>query len=122
MPSTELDGARTCCDRLIRELEEGDLPGAGLVSVSAGVSLHTPGQTLGDVLAAAQAGVDRARALGGGAQRRADRRRHEGHDEPGAGRGRRRARRARCSRATATPASTRSRSSSSRAASPRSSA
>ena len=66
MPSTGLDGARTCCDRLIHELEEGDVPGAGVVSVSAGVSLHTPGQTLGDVLAAAQAGVDRARALGGG--------------------------------------------------------
>ena len=66
MPSTGLDGARTCCDRLIHELEEGDLPGAGVVSVSAGVSLHAPGQTLGDVLAAAQAGVDRARALGGG--------------------------------------------------------
>ncbi len=66
MPATTLDGAQACCDRLIRELEIGDLPGAGVVSVSAGVSIHVNGQTLGDVLAMAQAGLDRARALGGG--------------------------------------------------------
>ena len=121
MPSTKLDGARACCDRLIRELEESDLPGAGLVSVSAGVSLHTSGQTLGDVLASAQAGVDRARALGGGRSAvRID-------DGSNVTRARRRPRsstrsRARCSRATATPASTPSRSSSSHATSRRSSA
>ena len=60
MPSTGLDGARTCCDRLIHELEEGDLPGAGVVSVSAGVSLHTPGPSLGDVLASAHGGQEQA--------------------------------------------------------------
>ncbi len=66
MPATDLAGARTSCDRLIRQLAHEDIPGAGTISVSAGVSLHMPGGTLGDLLAAAQSGLDRARAQGGG--------------------------------------------------------
>ena len=112
MPSTGLDGARTCCDRLIHELEEGDLPGAGVVSVSAGGVRRTPpARRSADVLAAAQAGVDRARALGGG---RSAVRIDDGtkaHDEPCAGRGRRGARRTLLARIRSR-ASTRSRSSS----------
>ena len=65
MPETDVAGARSCCDRLIAELAEDEIPGAGKVSVSAGVSIHQPGGRLGDLLAAAQAGVDRARAAGG---------------------------------------------------------
>lgn len=66
MPHTDLDGARSCCERLIRELAVSDLPPAGVVSVSAGMSTRQVGMSLGDLLSEAQSGVDRARALGGG--------------------------------------------------------
>jgi diguanylate cyclase (GGDEF)-like protein/putative nucleotidyltransferase with HDIG domain len=65
MPGTDLAGAHDCCERLIRALDANEIPGAGQVSVSAGIAAHAPGETLGDLLAAAAAGLDRARALGG---------------------------------------------------------
>jgi diguanylate cyclase (GGDEF)-like protein/putative nucleotidyltransferase with HDIG domain len=65
MPGTDLHGAQACCERLIAELEAGDLPGAGYVTVSAGVALHLPGSTLDELLVVAAMGLDRARALGG---------------------------------------------------------
>ncbi len=65
MPGTELHGAQAACERLIADLEAGDLPRAGFVTVSAGVALHTPGGSLDDLLIAAAAGLQRARALGG---------------------------------------------------------
>ena len=65
MPGTELHGAQAACERLIADLEAGDLPRAGFVTVSAGVALHTPGGTLDDLLIAAAGGLQRARALGG---------------------------------------------------------
>ncbi len=65
MAGTDLPGVQTCCDRLIDELAKAEKPNAGQVAVSAGIALHVPGESLGDLLAAAQAGLDRARALGG---------------------------------------------------------
>ena len=65
MPGTSLAGAQACCERLIAELEAGDLPQAGFVTVSAGVAAHQAGATLDDLLVDAAAGLDRARALGG---------------------------------------------------------
>jgi diguanylate cyclase (GGDEF)-like protein/putative nucleotidyltransferase with HDIG domain len=65
MPGTDLHGAQACCERLIAELEAGDLPGAGYVTVSAGVALHLPGGTLDGLLVVAAMGLDRARSLGG---------------------------------------------------------
>ena len=65
MPATDLAGAHRCCDRLIREL-------APRTSRAPGTSRSPPaspptcaGQTLGELLAAAHEGLDRARALGG---------------------------------------------------------
>ncbi len=65
MPGTDVPGAQRCCDRLIGELDQTALPEAGHISVSAGISLHLTGGSLGDLLSAAHAGLDRARALGG---------------------------------------------------------
>ena len=65
MPSTRLRGARTCCERLIAELEGSDIPGAGFITVSAGVATHRSGTTIERLLAAAARGLDRARADGG---------------------------------------------------------
>jgi HD-GYP domain-containing protein (c-di-GMP phosphodiesterase class II) len=65
MPGTSLAGARASCERLIAELEAGDLPQAGFVTVSAGVAAHEAGATLDDLLVDAAAGLERARALGG---------------------------------------------------------
>jgi diguanylate cyclase (GGDEF)-like protein len=65
MPGTDLHGAQACCERLIAELEAGDLPGAGYVTVSAGVSEHVAGGSLDELLVGAALGVDRARSLGG---------------------------------------------------------
>ena len=65
MPGTDLHGAQACCERLIAELEAGDLPGAGYVTVSAGVAAHVPGGSLDDLLVSASLGLDRARSLGG---------------------------------------------------------
>jgi diguanylate cyclase (GGDEF)-like protein len=65
MPGTPLAGARSCCDRLIAQLEGDDVPGAGFVTVSAGVATHHPGTTVERLLAAAAAGLDLARLEGG---------------------------------------------------------
>jgi diguanylate cyclase (GGDEF)-like protein len=65
MPGTPLAGAHMCCDRLIAELEASDIPDAGFVTVSAGVATHRPGTSVERLLAAAAAGLDRARADGG---------------------------------------------------------
>ncbi len=65
MPGTDQAGAQARCDRLIRELQGSELPGVGVVGVSAGVAVHIDGGSLGELLGAAQAGLDRARALGG---------------------------------------------------------
>jgi diguanylate cyclase (GGDEF)-like protein len=65
MPATTLDGAHACCQRLIAELERTDLPGAGFITVSAGVASHRPGKTIECLLGAAAIGLDRARADGG---------------------------------------------------------
>src|SRR5258706_8827109 len=65
MPGTDLAGAQACCERLIAELEARDVPGAGFITVSAGVATHEEGMTLDDLLAAGAGGLDRARALGG---------------------------------------------------------
>ncbi len=65
MPGTALAGAQSCCDRLIHELEHGNLPEAGFVTVSAGLAVHVDGGSLGELIAAAHRGLDRARALGG---------------------------------------------------------
>ena len=65
MPGTDLAGAQACCERLIAELEAGDVPGAGFITVSAGVATHEDGMSLDELLAAAAGGLDRARALGG---------------------------------------------------------
>ena len=65
MPGTDLQGAQVCCERLIGVLEQGELPIAGHIAVSAGMALHRAGDSLAALLAAAQAGLDRARAQGG---------------------------------------------------------
>ena len=65
MPGTTLTGAQACCERLIAELEAGDLPQAGFVTVSAGVAAYEPSTTLDDLVVDAAAGLERARALGG---------------------------------------------------------
>jgi GGDEF domain-containing protein len=56
MPGTTLSGAQACCERLIAELEAGDLPQAGFVTVSAGVAAYEPDTTLDDLLVDAAAG------------------------------------------------------------------
>ena len=65
MPGTPLAGARSCCDRLIAQLEEDDIPNAGFVTVSAGVATHHPGTSVERLLAAAATGLDLARLEGG---------------------------------------------------------
>jgi diguanylate cyclase (GGDEF)-like protein len=65
MPGTPLAGARSCCDRLIAQLERDDVPGAGFVTVSAGIATHHPGTSVERLLAAAAAGLDLARLEGG---------------------------------------------------------
>jgi len=65
MPGTRLSGARTCCERLIAELDGFDIPRAGFITVSAGVATHRLGTTIERLLAAAARGLDRARADGG---------------------------------------------------------
>ena len=55
MPGTAGGGARTCCERLIAELEGSDIPRAGFVTVSAGVATHRAGTTIERLLAAAAA-------------------------------------------------------------------
>jgi diguanylate cyclase (GGDEF)-like protein/putative nucleotidyltransferase with HDIG domain len=65
MPGTPVGGARTCCERLIAQLEGADIPRAGFITVSAGVATHRFGTTIERLLAAAARGLDRARADGG---------------------------------------------------------
>jgi diguanylate cyclase (GGDEF)-like protein/putative nucleotidyltransferase with HDIG domain len=65
MPGTPVAGARTCCERLISELDGADIPRAGFITVSAGVATHRSGTTIERLLAAAARGLDRARADGG---------------------------------------------------------
>jgi diguanylate cyclase (GGDEF)-like protein/putative nucleotidyltransferase with HDIG domain len=65
MPGTPLGGARTCCERLIAQLEGADIPRAGFITVSAGVATHRFGTTIERLLAGAARGLDRARADGG---------------------------------------------------------
>ncbi|MEN3282110.1 MAG: hypothetical protein V7607_3250 [Solirubrobacteraceae bacterium] len=65
MPGTPLAGARSCCDRLIAQLEHDDVPDAGFITVSAGVATHHPGASVERLLAAAAAGLDLARLEGG---------------------------------------------------------
>jgi diguanylate cyclase (GGDEF)-like protein len=65
MPGTRLDGARTCCERLIADLDGADIPRAGFITVSAGVATHRFGTTIERLLATAARGLDRARADGG---------------------------------------------------------
>jgi putative nucleotidyltransferase with HDIG domain len=65
MPGTPVAGARTCCERLIAELDATDVPGAGFITVSAGVATHRSGTTIHSLLALAARGLDRARADGG---------------------------------------------------------
>ena len=62
MPGTTLAGARACCDRLIEELRSLDVPGAGIITVSASVTAHEPGMTIEAILAAASSGLERANA------------------------------------------------------------
>jgi diguanylate cyclase (GGDEF)-like protein len=65
MPGTPVGGARTCCERLIAQLEGTDIPRAGFITVSAGVATHRSGSTIERLLAAAARGLDRACADGG---------------------------------------------------------
>jgi diguanylate cyclase (GGDEF)-like protein len=70
MPATRLRGARACCERLIAELDGREIPGAGFITVSAGVATHRAGTTIQRLLATAARSLDRARADG---ERAADR-------------------------------------------------
>jgi diguanylate cyclase (GGDEF)-like protein len=65
MPATGLAGAQSCCERLSAALADARVPGAGAVSVSAGVAAGGAGATIDALLADACAGVDLARAEGG---------------------------------------------------------
>jgi diguanylate cyclase (GGDEF)-like protein/putative nucleotidyltransferase with HDIG domain len=65
MPATRVRGARSCCERLIAELDGSEIPGAGFITVSAGVATHRAGTTIQRLLATAARGLDRARADGG---------------------------------------------------------
>lgn len=65
MPGTRLPGARSCCERLIAELDGTEIPSAGFITVSAGVATHRAGTTIQRLLATAARGLDRARADGG---------------------------------------------------------
>jgi diguanylate cyclase (GGDEF)-like protein/putative nucleotidyltransferase with HDIG domain len=65
MPGTPMDGAHTCCERLIAGLDGADIPRAGFITVSAGIASHRPGTTIERLLASAARGLDHARADGG---------------------------------------------------------
>ena len=66
MPGTGLPGAQSCCERLIVALRGSLVPQVGVVTVSAGIAVHTPGATIDELLAEAAIGLDCARAEGGG--------------------------------------------------------
>jgi diguanylate cyclase (GGDEF)-like protein len=65
MPGTGIAGAESCCERLIAALADARVPGAGAVTVSAGIAAGGPGATVDALLADACAGLDLARAEGG---------------------------------------------------------
>jgi diguanylate cyclase (GGDEF)-like protein len=68
MPGTGLAGAEACCERLIAALAEARVPGAGAVTVSAGIAAGGAGGagiTVDRLLAEASGGLDLARAEGG---------------------------------------------------------
>jgi diguanylate cyclase (GGDEF)-like protein len=65
MPATPLAGALACCQRLIADLEDTDIPYAGFITVSAGVASHRPATSIERLLATAAKGLDCARADGG---------------------------------------------------------
>src|SRR6185312_7205456 len=65
MPGAGLDGAEACCERLIAALAEARIPGAGSVTVSAGIAAGAAGATVDTLLADAAGGLDLARAEGG---------------------------------------------------------
>jgi len=62
---SDLPGAQSCCERLISGLETAEIPGAGCITVSAGIAAHEAGSTIDTLLATAARGLDRARAEGG---------------------------------------------------------
>ncbi len=62
---TPLDGALTCARRVVDAVAAALVPGAGEVTLSAGAAQHARGGTVENLLAAAGAGVDLARAAGG---------------------------------------------------------
>jgi diguanylate cyclase (GGDEF)-like protein len=64
MPGTGLAGAEACCERLIAALAEARVPGAGAVTVSAGIAAGGAGGggiTVDRLLAEASGGLDLAR-------------------------------------------------------------
>ncbi len=63
---TPLDGALTCAERVVEHVATTLIPGAGEVTISAGVAQHSRGGGVETLLAAAGAGLDVARAAGGG--------------------------------------------------------
>jgi diguanylate cyclase (GGDEF)-like protein len=68
MPGTGIGGAQACCERLIAALAEARVPGAGAVTVSAGIAAGgADGRdiTVDELLADAAGGLDLARAEGG---------------------------------------------------------
>jgi diguanylate cyclase (GGDEF)-like protein/putative nucleotidyltransferase with HDIG domain len=66
MPDTPLEGAHVCGERLVSAMEAAEVPDAGFVTVSGGVAEHARGSSVDALMATAAAGVDRARAAGGG--------------------------------------------------------
>jgi diguanylate cyclase (GGDEF)-like protein len=62
MPGTTIHGARACCDRLMEELDDLEIPDAGVVTVSTSVAAYRPGLTIEELLAAAAADLERAHA------------------------------------------------------------
>jgi diguanylate cyclase (GGDEF)-like protein len=83
MPDAGIAGAESCCERLIAALADARVPGAGVVTVSAGVAaggVSGSGVTIDALLADACAGLDLARAEGGA--RTATRPEDDGHGGP----------------------------------------
>jgi len=63
---TPVDGALTCAQRVVDHVATTLIPGAGEVTISAGVAQHSRGGGVETLLAAGGAGLDLARAAGGG--------------------------------------------------------
>jgi diguanylate cyclase (GGDEF)-like protein len=83
MPGTGIAGAESCCERLIAALADARIPGAGAITVSAGIAaggVGGSGVTIDALLADAAAGLDLARAEGGA--RAAARPEDDGHGGP----------------------------------------